>query len=137
MCVNSKLIMMFVLPIAGATAIPALAQSGIALGERPINRVEVSQFVKKQFATMDVNHDGRISPSEFEAYRAKQGDQAQTGLGHIGRRWFEKTDADGDGRVTLQEAEDRPLQLFDMADVDRDGTASIEEQSMAQLIIGK
>jgi hypothetical protein len=116
---------------------PAAAQSSIALGERPIKRVEVVVFVKRQFAQMDANRDGHVDPAEFEAYRARQGDREGAGLGYIGRRWFERADGNGDGRVTVEEAQVRPLQLFDMADANRDGTASLTEQSVASLFMGK
>lgn len=113
------------------------AQAGLQLGERPIARSEVTATVKKQFAVMDLNHDGGISPNEFEAYREKQSampDQGR-GLTRIGRSWFERSDVDGDGRVTLSEAQGRPLELFDMADADRDGVASVAEQSVAALFV--
>jgi hypothetical protein len=125
------------LALSAIAACPAFAQSALALGERPITRTEVVAFVKKQFATMDTDHNGYVSPAEFENYHEQQGGRAQAGLGHIGAHWFEKVDENGDGRVTLQEAEARPLQLFDLADMDHDGTASVEEQSMAQLFMGK
>lgn len=126
----------FLLAVSMLTA-PCFAQSAITLGERPITRTDVSSFVRKQFAVMDGNHDGHVSPAEFEDYRARQVGKVQAGIGHIGARWFEKTDADGDGRVTLQEAEARPLRFFDMADANGDGTASVEEQSVAKLFMGK
>jgi hypothetical protein len=31
----------------------------------------------------------------------------------------------------------RPVEMFDMADIDRDGVASIQEQSVAQIFMGK
>lgn len=123
--------------VAAIAIEPAHAQSGIMLGERPISRAEVMIFVKKQFARMDTNHDGHVRPDEFEAYRAQQGDRSQTGLGHVGRRWFEKSDADQDGAVTLREAEARPIELFDIADVNHDGIASVQEQTVAQIFMGK
>jgi Ca2+-binding EF-hand superfamily protein len=125
------------LSLGAAIASPVFAQSAIVLGERPITRAEVTSFVKKQFATMDTDHNGSISPAEFETYHAQQGGKAEAGLGHIGGHWFEKADENGDGRVTIEEAEARPLQLFDLADINHDGTASVEEQSMAQLFMGK
>ena len=121
--------------LATAGGAPVLAQSSIALGERPIRRAEVVAFVEKQFATMDANHDGKISPAEFETFHARQPPKARSGIGHVGGRWFEKTDTNGDDRVTLAEAKARPLQLFGMADVNGDGTASVTEQSMAMLFM--
>src|SRR5687768_3533778 len=118
-------------------ATPALAQSGIALGERPIRRAEVTSFVQRQFAQMDTNRNGSVSPAEHQAYRARQASKAQTGLGHIGRSWFEKSDADGDGRISPAEAQARPLQFFDLADVDNDGVATVREQSLASLLLGR
>lgn len=117
-------------------ALPVHAQGGIILGERPISRAEVNTFVTKQFARMDSSGDRHVSPAEFEAYRARQADAGRSGLARVGRRWFEKSDANVDGKVTLAEALARPLQMFDMADVDRDGIASLREQSFAQLLIG-
>ncbi|MDB5687819.1 MAG: hypothetical protein JWR77_2408 [Rhizorhabdus sp.] len=115
---------------------PAGAQSQ-ALGERPIKRAEVMTGVKSQFAEMDRNHDGAVSPAEFAAYRAKQAAQPDGGAGlfRVGSHWFERTDTNGDGRVTIAEAQVRPLQMFDMADANRDGTASVDEQSMAMMLM--
>lgn len=122
--------------VLGLTAASA-AQAGLQLGERPISRTEMIATVKKQFAVMDLDRDGTISPGEYEAYREKQAampDQGR-GLTRIGRSWFERSDADGDGRVTLSEAQGRPVELFDMADANRDGVASVAEQSVAALFL--
>ena len=125
--------------MACAIAVPSLAHaaSDLVLGQRNIARTEVSAFVKKQFAEMDLNRDGFVEQAEFEKYRARQPAQPQgvKTLGHIGSRWMEKTDANGDGRISLAEATDRPLEMFDMADMNRDGVVSVEEQSMASLFM--
>lgn len=128
-----KTVAILVLALSAGSA----AQAGLALGERPIARGEVISTVKKQFAEMDRNRNGSVSYEEFEAYREVQNAQPDRGRGltHIGRSWFDKSDANGDGRVSAQEAQGRPLQMFDMADMDRDGVASISEQSMAALFI--
>ena len=131
-----KLALLLAASVALTATSPAGSQ-GIMLGERPISRAEVAAFAKKQFVEMDTNHDGHVAPAEFEAYRAQQSDRGQMGLAHIGRRWFEKTDTDNDGRVTLDEAVARPLEMFDMADINRDGVASIQEQSVASIFMGR
>ena len=56
-------------------------------------------------------------------------------IAHIGGRWFERADANGDGRVTLDEALARPLQLFDLADIDRDGVVSVKERQVAMALM--
>lgn len=129
-------LMLLAASVVAAATSPVRAQNAITLGERPIARAEVSAFAGKQFARMDTNHNGSVSPAECDAWRARQGDRAQTGLGHIGRRWFERTDTNFDGKVTHEEAVARPLGMFDMADVNRDGIASLREQSLAQILVG-
>ena len=125
------------LSLGGLLAAIAPAQAGLQLGERPIKRTEVIAAVKQQFAEMDTNHDGAISPNEFEAYHdAEQHMPDQNrGLTHIGRSWFERADTNGDGRVSPAEAQARALEMFDMADANRDGVASVSEQSLAQLFV--
>ncbi|WP_404477061.1 EF-hand domain-containing protein [Novosphingobium sp. BL-52-GroH] len=132
-----KLLISMMTGIGVATAFPCGAQA-VELGQRPIKRTEVLAGVKAQFATMDRNHDGAIDDEEFEAYRARQAKLPDGGAGlyHIGSRWFEKSDADGDGRVTLAEAGTRPLQMFDLADANRDGIASVAEQKLAMMLKG-
>jgi len=129
----TRTILFTLLALSGATA----AQAGLQLGQRPITRSEVIATVKKQFAQMDSNHDGSISPAEFDAYRdvqAQMPDQGR-GLTHIGRSWFDRSDANGDGRISLSEAQGRPLELFGLADGNGDGVASVSEQSLAQLFV--
>jgi len=125
----------FVALLSVTTITPAMAQ--LQLGERPITRAEVAKVAKAQFAEMDANKDGYVSPPEFEAYREKQKARPDQGRGltHIGRSWFDKCDSDGDGRISLSEAQARPLGLFDLADTDRDGTASLAEQQIASIFI--
>jgi hypothetical protein len=117
---------------------PAIAQDGAALGTRPIARTEVIAGVKRLFATMDTNHDGVVSQQEFAVFRARQGAGDADGAGMFGRvgsHWFDRADANGDGKVTLAEAQVRPLQLFDMADANHDGVVSVEEQKVAMMLM--
>lgn len=121
---------------------PVLAQSEADLPDRPITRKEVVAGVKRQFIAMDANHDGVVSRAEFDAYRAQQqaGSPGTSGagiaaFGHIGSHWYDRADAQGDGRVTLAEAEARPLQLFDMADTNGDGVVSLDERKVAMMLM--
>jgi len=126
----------FVVALLALTAASA-AQAGLQLGERPITRAEVIATVKKQFAQMDTDHNGSISESEFEAYREVQSRMPDEGRGltHIGKSWFDRSDANGDGRISPAEAQSRPLELFGMADANGDGVASVTEQSLASLFV--
>ncbi|WP_235537525.1 EF-hand domain-containing protein [Sphingomonas sp. Root1294] len=127
------MIFVALLSLSAATA----AHAGLELGQRPITRTEVATVAKKQFAEMDADKDGSVSPDEFQRYREVQNAQPDQGRGltHIGRSWFDKCDTNGDGKVSLSEAQARPLGLFDMADANRDGVASLSEQSLAMLFI--
>lgn len=113
------------------------AQAGLQLGDRPISRSEVIATVRKQFAQMDANGNGTISPDEFLTYRSYQAELPDGGRGltKIGRSWFERSDEDGDGRITQREALGRPLELFGIADNNGDGVASLDEQSLAALFV--
>jgi Ca2+-binding EF-hand superfamily protein len=125
----------FACAIALVTAAPAFAQHGAELPDRPIARSEVIAGVKQQFAAMDSNHDGVVTRDEFEAYRAAQAPDSGGLFGHVGGHWFDKADARGDGRITLAEAEARPLKLFDMADSNRDGVVDRGEMKSAMMMM--
>ena len=117
----------------------ALAEGLSDLPDRPIARSEVVAVLDQQFRAMDSNHDGKISRSEFEAYRAKQEAGGLSGklaaFAHVGARWFDKADANGDGAVTRQEAAARPLKMFDVADVNHDGVISLEERKLVSVMM--
>ncbi len=113
-------------------AAPAWAQ----VPDGPITRAQVQAALRRRFAAMDANHDGAISPAEFQAFRARTA-AAPAGdpFGHVGGHWFEHADADGNGRVTPAEAAARPMRLFDMADVNHDGVVSPTERQMATALM--
>jgi len=104
----------------------------------------------EQFAKLDTDKNGQLSKEEFNAPRerghGKDGEQAGRGhdghggkhWGHGGQRghhggmamrgqWFERADANKDGKVTLAEASAGPLEMFDKADANKDGTMSPDE----------
>ena len=117
------------------TSSVAFAQGKDELPNRPITRAEVRSVLDQQFKAMDSNHDGKISRDEFDAYRAKQAagstPAALSAFAHVGSRWFEKSDANGDGVVAPAEAAARPRKYFDMADSNQDGVISLQERQVA------
>jgi hypothetical protein len=119
---------------AFAVSVPAGAQNAGDFPDRPIARSEVVAKVKSLFGLLDANHDGIVTPAEFSAYLARRRTAAATESNpftHVGQHWFEHNDANGDGRVTLAEAEAHPLELFDMADINKDGVVSVQERQVA------
>lgn len=97
------------------------------------------------FDRMDANHDGSISRAEYLAYRSRgprgargatadgapRPHRASLGWGFTGR-WFDRVDADRDGRISLAEAQRAATALFDRLDTNHDGTLSPEERTAAR-----
>lgn len=89
------------------------------------------------FARFDSNSDGAISRAEFDTARQQsgagmgQGRRAGAprplGLTALTPQLFSMTDANKDGRVTLQEAQAAALTHFDMADTNKDGQVTPQE----------
>ncbi len=118
-------------------ALLTTAATAQALPDRPISRAEVITAAKTQFQKIDTNHDGIVTRAEFEAFRARQAASGAANEGpfsHVGGHWFDHADPNGTGRVTLEQAEQHPLQLFDMADVNHDGVVSTSEARMAMAL---
>lgn len=116
--------------------------------ERAEHRKERTEMRREHtFERLDTNNDGSISRAEFDtahagrtAMRAGKGDgrpgagrmagamhKMHGGMGHFGGQMFEMADANKDGRVSLQEAQDAAVRRFDTADVNRDGRITREE----------
>lgn len=119
-----------------ATAIPAVAQPVTMAGERPIGRDEVRGFISDQFSQVDANRDGFVTSAELQSFRSKLDAQGKADFDEISARAFGEADIDGDGRVARWEVEQRSAQIFDLVDMDRDGIASIEEQTLAMTLFG-
>ena len=101
------------------------------------------------FDRLDTNKDGSISRDEFAKGREmrierrvelKDGQPApgapggeHRGMRHMGAmmmggRMFDMSDANKDGRVSLQEATDAAVRHFDLADANHDGRLTPEER---------
>jgi Ca2+-binding EF-hand superfamily protein len=109
---------------------------------------------EKRFAMLDSNKDGQLSKQEFTAPPPRHDEangsdeNARRGkwrghhhgmrhghgmmAGARGQAWFDRADADHDGKVSLAEASARPLAIFDKVDSNHDGTISSEEHDAAR-----
>jgi Ca2+-binding EF-hand superfamily protein len=123
-------------PALLAFALCATAASAQTLPDHPISRADVIAAARAQFQKLDANHDGIVTRAEFDAYRAKQAASGgdDNPFTHVGGHWFDHADPNGTGRVTLEQAEQHPLQLFDMADMNHDGVISPTEARMAMAL---
>jgi Ca2+-binding EF-hand superfamily protein len=112
------------------------------------------------FDTLDANRDGNVTRQEFLAFHAAHGPDgaggpmahgaampaggpdggprpmmharhAGMGMG-FGGRWFDRVDADRDGRVSLAEAQRAGMAMFDRLDTNHDGTISPDERAAAR-----
>ena len=99
----------------------------------------------EMFAKLDTDKNGQLSQQEFNTrpergeYGGKGGHRwggghhrgMMFGMGRGGDGWFERMDANKDGKVTLAEASAKPLEMFDKADANKDGTLTPEERKAA------
>jgi len=99
-------------------------------------RAHVGEAMKQHqdatFAAMDANNDGSVSRAEFDAHR--DGRIAMRGEGKRERRMAMRgfADADGDGRIVIDDVVKKALERFDAADANKDGTLTPEERRAAR-----
>lgn len=99
------------------------------------------------FDQLDTNKDGVVSRDEFSAGRKLRGKRPMAGEDQGGERgmrmsggrmaglfgrMFEMSDANKDGKVSLQEAEAAALSRFDTADANKDGQLTPQERMQMQ-----
>ena len=90
---------------------------------------------KKEFARMDSNGDGKLTPQEFaaprrEGLRTKRPAEA-AGQGQGIKKIFANADANGDGKISRDEAPAQIGNRFDMIDTNSDGFLTPEEIQQA------
>ena len=105
----------------------------------------------ERFAALDADKNGALSKEEFSARpprpEGKDGERRGMHRGHggkhgmhhrggmgmgMGGQWFERADANKDGKVSLAEASTGALAMFDRVDTNKDGTISPEEHKAAR-----
>jgi Ca2+-binding EF-hand superfamily protein len=92
----------------------------------------------KAFDRIDANHDGMISRDEFASAPRPHGmmmmRMAAMHRG-LGGQMFDMADLNKDGRVSLAEAQQAALQHFDRADLNHDGILTPEERQQAHQLM--
>lgn len=107
----------------------------------------------EHFAKLDADKNGALSKEEFAAPRERADHGGHRGgpdgmrghgghrghgmMGHhggmgMGGMWFERADANKDGKVSLAEASAGALAMFDKVDTDKNGTISSAEHEAAR-----
>lgn len=110
-----------------AVAAPALAQTSAPSG------MTLEQFQTangdKMFARLDTDKDGKISQTEFAAFRESNAkvDAKATKAGKRGQRMFARFDKDKDGSLSRAEASDVLAMRFKRMDANNDGILTLEE----------
>ena len=92
----------------------------------------------KAFDRIDSNHDGVISRDEFASAPRPHGMMMMRMAGMhrgLGGQMFDMADLNKDGRVSLAEAQQAALQHFDRADLNHDGVLTPEERQQAHQLM--
>ena len=88
-------------------------------------QANIAKRLDAEFARLDTNKDGQLSPAEFRAGApAPRAKPASELLGQL--------DRNKDGKVTADEHRAAPLANFDRIDTNKDGTLSAQEQAAAR-----
>ncbi len=96
-----------------------------------ISKTEFDAYYAKHnaqhFSKMDANQDGKLTPDEMHAGH-EMPTAATTGTTHLDKR-FSAADADHDGGLNREEAQNMPMltQYFKQVDADNDGKVTRQE----------
>ena len=105
-------------------------------GDGALTQAEMKAYAEARFADADTDNDGFLSAEELEAAAAKrQSDRA----GRMASRMMERMDANGDGKLEMNEMGRRhnPDEVFAKLDTDGNGALSAEEFAKAREHRGK
>jgi Ca2+-binding EF-hand superfamily protein len=118
--------------IAAAIAVPAFAnEPGMPRSERLFQRLDTNKDGKlaieelrpkaeRRFLRLDADGDGRVSTAELDSRLKQQMDRRRAVL-------ISRLDRDGDGEMTTQEVDAYLVEIFTVADGDKDGAVTLVE----------
>jgi HlyD family secretion protein len=92
-------------------------------GDGKVSKDEAPEFLQNFFDRVDTNTDGFLDKAEIEAMRNRRGPGGSGG----GPRDLMQYDANGDGKVTKEEAPEQMRGFFDRMDPNGDGAIDREE----------
>lgn len=127
--------------LALAPALRAAPASPAANGE--VTRAQLVAQIKKVFDAADTNHDGFMSLDEFRVRelaklnRTPPGSPGAPTKEQVQKLFdaavvaFRHVDTNGDGKLSLAEANRRDLALFDAMDINHDGVLTVAEKKAA------
>ena len=87
-------------------------------GDGKLSLDEIPEFMKRRFQSMDQNGDGFLDEKEFQSTAGRM--MGGGGRGQMVERMMRR-DANGDGKISREEAPEPMLRRFDQMDTDQDG----------------
>jgi Ca2+-binding EF-hand superfamily protein len=120
-------------------AAPPAKKPAPVLHKGDVTRAQMRAQVKQVFDMADTNHDGFMSRQEFAVRMGGVVNNAPAGatkaqaqkMLDAANAAFNAVDANHDGKLSLAEANRRPLAAFDQMDTNHDGVLSVQEKIAA------
>ncbi|MGM0494653.1 MAG: EF-hand domain-containing protein [Armatimonadota bacterium] len=106
-----------------------------ANGDGLLQRSEIPEGFRERIMALDANGDGAVSREELRAampQRQRRPEGEVVSPEERRARMIARLDADGDGRVTIDELPERLRERFSGADANGDGVLSVEELQQAR-----